>query len=374
MSESILVTGGAGFIGSHLVDALVARGHRVVVLDALVSQVHGDAERPAYLHPDVELIRGDVRDAETLGPILERVDVVFHLAAMVGVGQSMYEITRYTSGNTLAAAALLQAIVDAPRRIRKMIVASSMSIYGEGEYSCSTHGAVAPRLRPESQLKARQWEPGCPTCSEPLAPMPTTEAKPLFPSSIYAINKRDHEEMFLVTGQAYGIPTVALRFFNVYGSRQALGNPYTGVAAIFSSRLLRNQAPLVFEDGGQLRDFTHVQDIVQGLVLAMEGSGADYQAVNLGTGRPASVLDVAEVLRKSLEVEIGHEVTGQYRAGDIRHCYADISRARALLGYEPRVPFEQGIGELMGWLRKQPVADDGVAGAYRELASRGLAR
>ena len=374
MVESVLVTGGAGFIGSHLVDALVARGHHVVVLDALVGQVHGEIERPVYLHPDVELIRGDVRDAETLGPILDRVDVVFHLAAMVGVGQSMYEITRYTSGNTLAAAALLQAVVDSKKRVRKLIVASSMSIYGEGEYDCRTHGAVAPRLRLESQLKQRQWEPACDACGEPLAPIPTTESKPLFPSSIYAINKRDHEEMFLVTGQAYNIPTVALRFFNVYGSRQALGNPYTGVAAIFSSRLLRGQAPLVFEDGQQLRDFTHVQDIVQGLVLAMERSGADYQAVNLGTGRPASVLDVAEVLRQSLGVRVAHEVTGQYRAGDIRHCYADISRAHELLGYAPQVPFEQGIAELMVWLREQSVAEDGVAGAYQQLASRGLAR
>lgn len=374
MPESVLITGGAGFIGSHLADALIARGHRVVVLDSLVGQVHGDTERPAYLHPEVELIRGDVRDVETLTPILDRVDVVFHLAAMIGVGQSMYEITRYTSGNTLAAAALLQAVVDSKRRVRKMIVASSMSIYGEGAYRCETHGDLAPRLRPESQLQARQWEPRCETCDSPLAPIPTPETKPLYPSSIYAINKRDHEEMFLVTGQAYGIPTVALRFFNVYGSRQALGNPYTGVAAIFSSRLLRGQAPVVFEDGRQLRDFTHVLDIVQGLTLAMEGSGADYQAVNLGAGRPASVLDVAEVLRASLGVQVTPEVSMQYRAGDIRHCYADIERARALLGYTPRVPFETGIAELIGWLAQQSVADDRVAGAYRELASRGLAR
>lgn len=206
MAESILVTGGAGFIGSHLVDALVTRGLRVTVLDALVSQVHGGAERPTYLHPDVELIQGDVRDVETVAPILDRVDVVFHLAAMVGVGQSMYEITRYTSGNTLAAAALLQAVIDAPRRVRKMVVASSMSIYGEGEYTCSAHRTVAPRLRPESLLRARQWEPCCPSCGEPMTSIPTTESKPLYPSSIYAINKRYHEEMFLVTGQATASP------------------------------------------------------------------------------------------------------------------------------------------------------------------------
>jgi dTDP-L-rhamnose 4-epimerase len=302
------------------------------------------------------------------------VDVVYHLAALVGVGQSMYDITRYTTGNTLAAAVLLQAVIDAPDRVRKMIVASSMSIYGEGEYCCPVHGLCAPRLRPESQLRDRQWEPLCATCEQPLGPRPTSEDKPLFPTSIYAINKRDHEEMFLVTGQAYKIPTVALRFFNVYGSRQALANPYTGVAAIFSSRLLRREAPLVFEDGRQLRDFTHVRDIVQGCVRAMETSGADYQPVNLGTGRPVSVLEVAETLQTALGVELEPTITSQYRAGDIRHCYADITRARDLLGYEPRVQFEQGMAELLEWLGSQTVADDGVSQAYRELSARGLAR
>jgi dTDP-L-rhamnose 4-epimerase len=374
MSERVLVTGGAGFIGSHLVDALIARGHQVVVLDALVQQVHGTAERPAYLHPEAEFIRGDVRDVETLAPIVDRVDVIFHLAAVVGVGQSMYEIMRYTSGNTLAAAALLQTVVDAPRRVRKMVVASSMSIYGEGEYACAEHGRVAPSLRSEPQLQARFWEPRCQACNAALTPLPTSESKPLAPTSIYAINKRDHEEMFLVTGRAYAIPTVALRFFNVYGSRQALSNPYTGVAAIFSSRLLSQQRPLVFEDGLQLRDFTHVQDIVQGCLLAMDGSGADDHAVNLGTGNPTSVLQVADVLRQSLGTDISAEVTGQYRAGDIRHCYADIARAKQLLGYAPQVPFQDGIRELMSWLTQQSGIDDRVASAYQELASRGLSR
>jgi len=374
MGERVLVTGGAGFIGSHVSEALMARGHDVTVVDALVPQVHGGAERPAYLHPELRLIRGDVADATVMVPLLEGADVVFHLAALVGVGQSMYEIGRYTRGNTLAAAELLQLVADSKRRPRKMIVASSMSIYGEGEYCCPEHGRQSPRLRPEEQLRRRQWEPVCTTCGTPLMPVPTREDKPLTPTSIYAINKRDHEEMFIVVGQAYGIPTVALRFFNVYGSRQALGNPYTGVAAIFSSRLLRGQAPLIFEDGEQLRDFTHVQDIVQGCVLAMEKSGADYQAVNLGAGQAITVRDVCTVLQDQIGTDVRPRITGDYRAGDIRHCYADIAKARMTLGYEPRVSFDEGIRELMAWLQEQSVEDDGVSRAYEELSARGLAR
>ena len=366
-----LVTGGAGFIGSHVVRSLVERGDEVVVLDSLEEQVH-NAATPDL--PDaVELLVGDVGDPALADRALVGVDRVVHLAAAVGVGQSMYEIARYTELNTMATARFLERLVATRPLPARLVVASSMSIYGEGEYFCEAHGSQAPGPRPEEQLLAREWELACPECRQPLAPMPTSEAKPLLPTSIYAINKRDHEEMSLVTGGAYGIPTVALRFFNVYGEGQALSNPYTGVAAIFASRLLNRRPPTIFEDGEQSRDFTHVSDIVQGILGALESDSAPGHAINLGTGVPTSVARVAEVLAAGTGVAVEAELSGQYRTGDIRHCYADIERARRLLDYSPQVNFGQGMGALVDWLADQQAVDR-VEDATKELAARGLTR
>ena len=372
-SLNILVTGGAGFIGSHLVDALVGRGHRVRVLDALVPQVHGEIEEPAYLNPEAEFIRGDVCDPDAVGRALEGVDVVYHKAAEVGVGQSMYEIRRYVAANDMGTAVLLESLVNNRGRVRKVVVASSMSIYGEGAYACTNCGVVHPRVRPTAQLGDRRWEVECPRCGGELRPAPTGEEKPLFPTSVYAVTKQDQEQFCLTVGRAYNIPTVALRYFNVYGTRQALSNPYTGVCAIFSSRLLNDRAPLIFEDGEQTRDFVHVSDIVRANLLALETDRADYQAVNVGTGRPISVREIALMLARGLGKEIEPEVNGKYREGDIRHCVADISLARATLGYEPRVTLEDGIPELLGWVREQKAADQ-VAQATADLESRQLVR
>src|SRR5579859_6543911 len=288
--EHVLVLGGAGFIGSHLVDALVARGHQVRVLDSLVPQVHGPQPggpdgRPRHVHPAAEFIQADIADGPALRRALSGVDVVFHEAAEVGVGQSMYEIVRYTRANTLGTAVLLELLAADRGRVRKLIVASSMSIYGEGTYACPEHGTIYPRPRPLRQLREHDWKMRCPVCTRPATPQATDEEKPLGPTSIYAINKRDQEEMCLVAGRAYGIPTVALRYFNTYGPRQALSNPYTGVAAIFSGRLLNDKPPLIFEDGNQQRDFIHVSDIVQANLLAMESAAADYEALNVEIGR-----------------------------------------------------------------------------------------
>src|SRR5438874_1864943 len=362
----ILVTGGAGFIGSHLVDALVERGHRVRVLDALVAQVHGEAERPAHLNPEAEFLRGDVCDEGVLERALEGVEVVYHEAAEVGVGQSMYEMQRYVRANTFGTSALLEHVVARRAQIRKLVVASSMSIYGEGAYSCPVHGAVYPQLRPAAQLRERRWEMECARCASELRALPTKEDKPLFPTSVYAITKQDQEQLCLVVGRAYGVPAVALRYFNVYGTRQALSNPYTGVCAIFSSRLLNNQPPVIFEDGGQTRDFVHVSDIVQANLLALENDGADYHAVNVGTGVPTSVRDVAKLLGEGLGKNLEPEIVAKYRAGDIRHCVSDISRARKLLGYEPRMTLKQGIPELLQWV-SAPSAEDQVSKARDEL-------
>lgn len=372
--SKILVTGGAGFIGSHLVDALVLRGHDVRVLDALVPQVHGPTSTwPAWVPSEVDKRHGDVTEISIWAEVLEGIDVVYHLAAEVGVGQSMYEITRYMNANTMGTANLLQFLARGNHNVRKLIVASSMSIYGEGAYETRDCEIVYPQLRSAAQLTEGEWEMLDPDRSEHLSPTPTNEDKPLFPTSIYAISKRDQEEMSLAIGRAYKIPTVALRFFNVYGPRQALSNPYTGVAAIFSSRLLNGRPPLIFEDGRQSRDFVHVSDIVQALLLAMERDEANYEAINVGTGRPTTILQVAEELIHELGVDLRPQVTAQFREGDIRHCYADIGKAERLLGYRPRVRFEDGIRELVHWVRGQ-CAEDRVEGATAELKERGLTR
>jgi dTDP-L-rhamnose 4-epimerase len=366
-----LVTGGAGFIGSHLVQRLLERGDDVVVLDSLERQVHRGL-RPEVVDL-VEFHEGDVGDRALAARALRDVDRVAHLAAAVGVGQSMYEVDRYVRLNTMATATFLEEVVSSDRRPSRLVVASSMSIYGEGQYGCPEHGSVAPRPRPEAQLEERAWELRCPRCSSVLTAEPTFEDKPLLPTSVYAITKRDHEELCLVVGAAYQIPTVALRFFNVYGPGQALSNPYTGVAAIFASRLINGNAPLVFEDGQQARDFIHVDDIVSGIVLALERDEPIGQAVNLGTGRATTVLDVAAALGGGLGIDLDPEVTGRFRAGDVRHCYADTSRAREQLGFEAAVPFERGMADLVRWVADQD-AEDGVESAAAELVTRGLAR
>jgi dTDP-L-rhamnose 4-epimerase len=368
----VLVTGGAGFVGSHLVDALVEQGHTVRIFDNLTPQVHGaEQKEPDYLNRDAEFLRGDILDADAMDNALNGIEVVVHLAAAVGVSQSMYEIKKYTENNTLGGAVLLQQIISGKHDVEKVVVASSMSIYGEGQYECSDCGTVAPKLRPLEQLRTRNWEMTCPSCNAIVQPVPTNEDKPLNPTSVYAITKRDHEEMFLSVCFSFDIPCVSLRYFNIYGSRQALSNPYTGVAAIFSSRILNGHAPVIFEDGLQKRDFTHVSDIVNATILAMEKPNADYQALNVGTGRPLSVLDVANLLISKLNPDLTHEIANQFRGGDIRHCYGDISRIHSLLGYEPGVRFEDGIAVLTEWVREQ-TAIDSFEKAHSELKEKGL--
>jgi len=370
----ILVTGGAGFIGSHLADRLLADGHEVRALDNLDRQVHVEGERPAYLEANVELQVGDVRDRDAVRRALKGVDAVVHFAAAVGVGQSMYEVERYTSVNAIGAAVVLEEALERRDAIRKLLVASSMSIYGEGQYRNPRTGesGLAPALRPETQLAAREWEV-LGDDGTPLEPEPTAETKPLRPTSIYAINKRDHEEMFLAIGAAYGIPAVALRFFNVYGERQALSNPYTGVAAIFSSRLLNDRAPIVFEDGRQTRDFIDVRDIARCCALALSQSDADGRTLNVGTGIPTTIADVAHAIARGLDKEIEPELVAKYRAGDIRHCYADTGLAEQLLGFRAEIPFEAGMRDLLAWLEGQE-AEDSVDAAREALVARGLAR
>jgi dTDP-L-rhamnose 4-epimerase len=312
-----------------------------------------------------------MRDPESLREAVRNVDVIFHLAAAVGVGQSMYEIAHYMGANTQGTANLLQVILETKIALEKLIVASSMSIYGEGKYLCAQCGDSAPSPRSSEHLRQKRWETNCPSCGEVLTPVPTDEAKPLQCTSIYALSKKDQEEMALLFGRTYSLPVVALRYFNIYGARQALSNPYTGVAAIFASRLLNGRAPLLFEDGRQMRDFVSVHDIVQANILAMERPEAAGMALNIGSGEPVSIRDVARVLTQALGSNLPAEITGKYRAGDIRHCFADISAARHMLGYKPSVRFAEGIRELVGWLRWQ-TAEDRAAEAVQQLDLYGL--
>ncbi|MEK6398541.1 MAG: NAD-dependent epimerase/dehydratase family protein [Terriglobus sp.] len=371
MSKQILITGGAGFVGSHLADGLLAAGHSVRVLDDLTPQVH-PVGPPDYLSPDVELVRGDVRDPNLLKDVLRGVDRVYHFAAAVGVGQSMYEISRYMSVNTQGTAELLQAILDTRSPIEKLVVASSMSIYGEGRYRCGKCGRNAvPPVRSIAQLQESKWDLRCDVCDGVLKPLPTAEDKPSEINSMYALSKRDQEELCLIYGRTYGLPVTALRFFNIYGTRQALSNPYTGVAAVFSSRMLNGNAPVVFEDGEQMRDFVSVHDIVRANMLAMERPESNNEVINIGCGKPITIKRVAQLLAEALGRDTQPVVTHKFRAGDIRHCYADISKAARLLGYQPQVTHEEGFRELAQWLGGQ-TAEDRADTMMKELTAYGL--
>lgn len=369
MSKNILITGGAGFIGSHLADALLRHGHRVRALDNLSPQIHGDpARRPSYLNADVELQVGDIRDSAVVKKALETIDVVYHLAAMVGVGQSMYQMRAYTDVNNVGTATLLEAVAATP--VERFIVASSMSIYGEGQYVTSAGEPVLMAERTLEQLKRADWEPRD-SVGRALRPQPTPESKLPSLASIYALSKFDQERLCLLVGQAYGVSSVALRFFNVYGPHQALSNPYTGVLAIFASRLLNDKPPLIFEDGLQQRDFVSVHDVARACVLAMDAPAAVGRAINIGSGDACAVRDVAVRVSRLLGRSIAPVVTGRYRVGDIRHCFADVTLARETLGYRPLVALEEGLTELAGWLEGQ-IPQDYVERASQELAARGL--
>lgn len=370
MSRRALITGGAGFIGSHLADELLSRGLRVRALDVLLPQVHGvERRRPSYLSADVELIQGDVRDPSAVRRALTGVDVVYHFAARVGVGQSMYELAEYTSVNNLGTATLLEALVERP--VERLIVASSMSVYGEGLYRDDAGRRYEQVVRTQEQLLRGTWEPRSPG-GHALEPEPTPEGKTPALASVYALSKWDQERLCLLTGAAYRVPTVALRFFNVYGPRQALSNPYTGVLAIFAARLLNDNPPLVFEDGRQRRDFVHVRDVARACRLALEVPEAAGGVFNIGSGRAITIYEVAQRVARVLGSDLEPHVTYQYRVGDIRHCTADVALARRVLGYEPEIAFDRGLAELASWLAAQrPI--DRVESMRAELTQRGLA-
>ena len=370
MQKKVLITGGAGFIGSHLADELINKGYRVRALDNLLEQVHGEnAQRPEYLNSQVELQIGDVRDREAVDQALEGIDAVFHFAAMVGVGQSMYQIKDYTEVNNVGTAVLMEALMEKP--VERLVVASSMSIYGEGLYLDEQGNKRMECERDLIDVKKGKWEM-YDANGDVLKPVPTPETKQPNLSSVYALSKYDQERLSLISGKAYNISTTAMRFFNVYGTRQALSNPYTGVLAIFASRLLNNNPPLIFEDGKQKRDFIHVKDVARACRLAIESPKAGGEVFNVGSGNQYTIQEIADKLAGVMNKDnLKAEITGKYRVGDIRHCFADPSKIKNMLGFEPQVKFEEGLFELAEWLKTQ-IATDNVSKASNELSSRGL--
>jgi dTDP-L-rhamnose 4-epimerase len=346
----VLITGGAGFMGSHLADHLLEHGYDVRVLDALLPEVHPLPDiRPSHVHRDVELIRGDVRDPAAMQRALTGVDAVFHFAARVGAGQSMCDIAAYTATNSLGTAVLLEQLAERP--VQRLIVASTMRIYGEGLYTRADGRCIQDVARTADQLRRGDWKPRD-EHGEALIPLPTPEWKQPQPGSVYALSKFEQERLTLLVAQTYRMPAVALRFFNVYGTRQTLSNPYSSVLPLFASRLQNGCAPLLFEDGHQQRDFVHVRDAVHACRLALEQPAArvEGQIFNVGGGRGWRIADVAEKLAAAIGAGIEPTRTGRYRPGDVRHCVADLTLARRDLGYEPRVRLDEGLVELAGWL------------------------
>ncbi|MCD6407711.1 SDR family NAD(P)-dependent oxidoreductase [bacterium] len=368
----ILVTGGAGFIGSHLVDSLVRKKYKVIILDNLTPQVHPDGI-PDYLNLKATFIKGDVRNRNKLREVVKEVDAIFHFAAAVGVGQSQYEIAHYVKTNIQGTANLLDILVNEKHKVKKLIVASSMSIYGEGMYKCKKCGKVKPELRDYKSEEIDNWEPSCPICKGDLKPIPTDEETPLKSNSIYAITKKEQEEMSLLIGKTYGIPVVSLRFFNVYGPGQSLSNPYTGVCAIFLSRIKNNNPPVIYEDGLQTRDFIWVGDVVKACILSLENENANYEIFNVGTGKPITIKKIAEILIKLFKKDIKPQITYKFRKGDVRHCYADISKIRKKLNFEPEVSLEEGLKKLINWSKKAKAIDK-FSHAEKELKRKGLVR
>lgn len=367
---NILITGGAGFIGQNLVYSLRKQGFAIRILDNFSPQIHIRQSLPADLVDQVELIHADVRDRDALEQALAGMDGVVHLAAETGTAQSMYQISHYNNVNSQATAQLLDVLANAPHSIKKIVLASSRSIYGEGAYNCETHGLVYPGARNAAQLKSHQWDPVCPQCGASIVAVPTPEAARPSPASIYAATKYAQEDLIRIAGDSLGIGTAILRFQNVYGAGQSLNNPYTGILSIFSTRIRRGMSLPIFEDGQESRDFVHVSDVVQAIELALQTDAANGGTFNVGAGEPTSVMEIANMLVDAFDGKVRPEVTGQYRLGDIRHCYADLTQIRSKLKFEPKMSLKSGMEEFANWVLSQPLPEDGLDKANEELKKR----
>ena len=367
----VLVTGGAGFIGSFLTDSLVEKGYKVTVFDNLEPQVHPGGRIPDYFNKKAKFVYGDVLDYKALRKVVKGQDYIFHFAGRVGVAQSQYEIKKYTDVNVGGTANLLDILVNTKIKIKKLIIAASMSSYGEGVYKCPKCGEFRPGLRNIKQCEKKKWEIMCPDCLSFAKPVPTPESAGQNCNSIYALTKKVQEDMGTMIGKTYNIPTTALRFFNVYGPRQSLSNPYTGVVAIFLSRIKNDRSPVIFEDGVQTRDFIYVDDVIRACISVMTSSSANYEVFNVGNGKPLTLIEVSEKIAKSCGKNIKPEITNKFRKGDVRHCYADMSKIKEMIGFKPEVSFEDGIKKLIDW-SKEVKAIDRYERVRKEMKARGL--
>lgn len=368
--KNILVTGGLGFIGSYITDKLISNGFSVTILDNLSSQVH-HRKIPSYINKKAKFIKGDITKPMDIQKSLQGIDAIYHEAAVVGVAQSMYEIDKYIYNNTLGTARLLDYLANNKHQVKRIIVASSMSAYGEGLYKCKICGLTRPPLRTDKQMSKKHWELNCPICNTLLQPIGISEKQPFNCNSIYAVTKQSQEEMVMIFGKSYSIPTTALRYFNVYGPRQSLSNPYTGVAAIFLSRLINNKPPIIYEDGLQSRDFISVYDIADANVMMLYNEKSYGKVFNLGSGNPITIIKIAETLAYLLNKKIKPIITEKFRSGDVRHCSADINLINKSLRWFPKWNFEQGMKDLIKWSEHEK-ARDFFDDASKELESKGL--
>jgi dTDP-L-rhamnose 4-epimerase len=376
MNRSILITGGAGFIGSNLALALLNRGHAVRVLDNLSPQIHGidPLKSPLYqsIKDKVDFIRGDVTNESDLTLALQDVDTVVHLAAETGTGQSMYAIRHYTDVNVSGTALLLEIIANNPKSIKRLVVASSRAVYGEGKYHCELHGFVYPDARQSVNMEQGDFEVHCPQCNGHVKLLPTDEITPVRPSSIYGITKLNQELMFLTVGRAKGISTIAYRYQNVYGPGQSLSNPYTGILSIFSTRIRHEKDINIFEDGLESRDFVHIDDVVTATVAGIECTDEIVEVFNVGSGIATNVLDVAMSLQTLFNKSIPIRVSGQFRVGDIRHNLADLTHIKSSLRWAPNTRFKDGLAGFVVWAKKEAIQHDRYEESLAELKAKGL--
>ncbi|UOE41531.1 SDR family NAD(P)-dependent oxidoreductase [Chryseobacterium suipulveris] len=374
-TEKILITGGAGFIGSNLALHLLEQGKEVVVLDNLSSQIHGNPdESPLYqsIKSKVTFIKGDVRNSDDWKQALKGVHKVVHLAAETGTGQSMYDIQKYIDVNCSGTGILLNYLANEEHEIDRVIVASSRAIYGEGKYHCTEHGIVYPESRKESDMAKGEFEPKCPVCNSELKLLPTTEDSKIHPSSVYGITKQFQEQTVLNVCGSLGIDAVGLRYQNVYGPGQSLKNPYTGILSIFSTQILNGNNINIFEDGNESRDFVFIDDIVKVTAMALDNENASGKSYNVGTGKQTTVLQVAENLRKIYGSEVEINISGNFRIGDIRHNIADLTQLQNDFQFTPEVMFEEGIAKFGNWVKTQKVEEDRYAKSIQEMKEKGL--
>jgi len=371
---NILITGGAGFIGSRLCEKLYDKGYNITVLDNLSPQIHGEEESSLFkkIKDKCTFINGDVRNKEDWKVALKNQNIVVHLAAETGTGQSMYEVEKYNDVNIMGTAHLLEILANSTHSIKKMIVASSRAIYGEGKYNCKIHGDQYPLQRKETDMDKGEFNPKCDICNSELNLVATDEKSKIHPSSIYGINKQQQEQMVMLMGDSLGIPSVAFRYQNVYGPGQSLSNPYTGILSIFSTRILNGNNLDIYEDGLESRDFVYIDDVVDATILGIEKEQSNGEVFNVGSGIATTVKEVAESLKKFYNSDITISISGKYRLGDIRHNYADLNKAKSLLGFTPKYNFQKGISEFVNWVKTQEVMEDKYEKSVQELKDKGL--